>query len=100
MTGGGVGFLAAKFAKLGRAGGCAEDGNDGIDNNLWWNRDDLIVSVRYDTDGIAATRSPNDLVGRGTWKQKQQQQQQASFVEITMSGRGAFGKFATGGSKR
>ena len=27
-------------------------------------RDDLIVSVRLDLDGVAATRDPGDLVGR------------------------------------
>jgi len=31
----------------------------------WWNDLDLIVSARWDTDGIAATRDPSDLVGRG-----------------------------------
>ena len=33
----------------------------------WWSQDDLIVSARLDSDGVAATRSPEDLVGRGMY---------------------------------
>jgi hypothetical protein len=30
----------------------------------WWTNDNLVVSARFDSDGIAATRDPDDLVGR------------------------------------
>jgi hypothetical protein len=62
---------------------------------FWWNKDDLIVSARWDSDGVAATRSPEDLVGRGLWKS--QGGGADATVEVQLTGRGAFGKFATGG---
>lgn len=64
-------------------------------DQLWWNQMDLIVSARWDSDGVAATRSPEDLVGRGVWSYKEDE----SVVEVMLTGRGAFGKFATGGKK-
>jgi hypothetical protein len=64
-------------------------------SKFWWNRDDLIVSARWDSDGVAATRSPDDLVGRGIRKRGDDVR-----VEVPLTGRGAFGKFATGGSKK
>jgi hypothetical protein len=60
---------------------------------FWWKRDDLIVSARWDSDGVAATRSPEDLVGRGFLKNGD------DSVQVILTGRGAFGKFATGKSK-
>ena len=52
----------------------------------------LLLSVRYDEDGTAATRSPNDLIGQAT----------VNFVgnewenfDIAMGGRGIAGKFIT-----
>jgi hypothetical protein len=64
-------------------------------SKFWWNRDDLIVSARWDSDGVAATRSPDDLVGRGIWKRGDD-----VTVEVPLTGRGSFGKFATGGPKK
>jgi hypothetical protein len=61
--------------------------------NVWWNKENLVVSARLDSDGVAATRSPEDLVGRGFWKNGD------ASVEVPLSGRGAFGKFATGAKK-
>ena len=61
---------------------------------FWWKNDDLIVSARWDSDGVAATRSPEDLVGRGIWKQADK------TVSVPLSGRGAFGKFATGSKQK
>jgi hypothetical protein len=61
--------------------------------NVWWNKENLVVSARFDTDGVAATRSPEDLVGRGFWKNGD------TSVEVLLTGRGAFGKFATGAKK-
>ena len=61
----------------------------------WWIGDDLVVSARLDMDGIAATRSPEDLVGRALYRRSRG----GESVQIALSGRGAFGKFATGGSQ-
>lgn len=56
----------------------------------------LLVSARLDQDGVAATRSPDDLVGQssssfkdGSWEK----------VQITLQGRGVAGKFITTGRK-
>ena len=59
-------------------------------DGYWWSSDDLIVSARWDSDGVAATRSPEDLVGRNLWKQGTTER----FV-LELQGRGSFGKFAT-----
>ena len=56
----------------------------------WWSSDDLIVSARWDSDGVAATRSPEDLVGRNLWKKGTTE----GFV-LLLNSRGSFGKFAT-----
>ncbi|CAB9504611.1 expressed unknown protein [Seminavis robusta] len=66
------------------------------DNDPWWLRDDLIVSARLDMDGIAATRSPEDLVGRTTYRRSQG----GEAVDLELMGRGAFGKFATQQTKQ
>lgn len=58
----------------------------------WWMTSDLLVSARWDSDGIAATRSPDDLVGRGTFRPLRGA---STAVEIPLQGRGAFGKFVT-----
>lgn len=72
-------------------------------DELWWSKTDLIVSARLDNDGVAATRSPEDLVGRGIWKfsnGNSGKDSGNSVVEIQLTGRGAFGKFATGGNAK
>eukprot|EP00977_Amphora_coffeiformis_P011975 scaffold2934_cov176-Amphora_coffeaeformis.AAC.3 len=61
-------------------------------SNYWWSQDDLVVSARWDWDGIAATRSPEDLVGRATLSRSSQSDKS---VLVQLHGRGAFGKFAT-----
>eukprot|EP00521_Asterionellopsis_glacialis_P014545 CAMPEP_0195290826 /NCGR_PEP_ID=MMETSP0707-20130614/6539_1 /TAXON_ID=33640 /ORGANISM="Asterionellopsis glacialis, Strain CCMP134" /LENGTH=258 /DNA_ID=CAMNT_0040351007 /DNA_START=88 /DNA_END=864 /DNA_ORIENTATION=- len=73
------------------------DGKTQIENsdNYWWKNDDLIVSARLDSDGVAATRSPDDLVGRGLNKKSD-----TSPVNVPLRGRGIAGKFATGGTKK
>lgn len=64
-------------------------------SSFWWANDNLIVSARWDSDGVAATRSPEDLVGRAVCRRGA-----AGTVEVKLEGRGAFGKFVTGsGSK-
>lgn len=80
--------------------GAESDDNQKSTNSgrFWWATDDLIVSARWDNDGIAATRSPEDLVGRNVWKQgmtaTDKNDGSAGFV-LDLQGRGAFGKFAT-----
>jgi hypothetical protein len=58
-------------------------------SSFWWAADDLVVSARWDSDGVAATRSPEDLVGRTIWKKG------TALAALDLEGRGAFGKFAT-----
>eukprot|EP00985_Skeletonema_marinoi_P002893 scaffold1181_cov131-Skeletonema_marinoi.AAC.4 len=67
-------------------GASAVEGSD----NIWWSGEDLIVSARLDSDGVAATRDPNDLVGRGFYSSKTQD---AAMIEL--QGRGMFGKAVT-----
>ena len=57
----------------------------------WWYQDDLIVSARLDSDGVAATRDPNDLVGRGLFRRGTDQ-----VVQVELQGRGVTGKLLTG----
>lgn len=62
---------------------------DGTDD-VWWSGEELIVSARLDTDGVAATRDPTDLVGRGIYSAGG-----ASPLPIELVGRGLFGKSVT-----
>jgi len=67
-------------------------------NRFWWADDDLIVSARWDSDGVAATRSPEDLVGRNIWKQGTavtDKNEGTTWFVLDLQGRGSFGKFAT-----
>jgi len=59
----------------------------------WWNNDILVVSARLDSDGVAATRSPDDLVGRGLFLVEKGEG--SAPVKIQLSDRGSFGKFIT-----
>jgi hypothetical protein len=61
---------------------------------LWWEKNDkeLIVSARLDTDGVASTRDPEDLVGRGI---SSRSSDSAAVVSIELRGRGLFGKSVT-----
>lgn len=56
-----------------------------------WKKGRLIVSARLDTDGVASTRSPTDLVGRTISTTG------SSTVTIPLQGRGLTGKILTGG---
>ena len=61
---------------------------------------DLVVSARFDDDGVAATRGPDDLVGRGLLKKggsRQSVEWQSDGVEL--QGRGLTGRLLTGGSR-
>lgn len=59
----------------------------------WFEGNDLILSARWDTDGVAMTRDPTDLVGRSISKQQTE-------VSIELTGRGFTGKLVTGKSKK
>mmetsp|Transcript_24140 Transcript_24140/g.29725 ORF Transcript_24140/g.29725 Transcript_24140/m.29725 type:complete len:269 (-) Transcript_24140:110-916(-) len=104
--------LAARFPNLQfpfnfelRASDLTLEGNNSIStstttviasegNNYWWEGKDLIVSARWDTDGVAATRDPTDLVGRGLLPVGDEK------VSIQLQGRGLTGKLVTGKSPK
>mmetsp|Transcript_32949 Transcript_32949/g.74607 ORF Transcript_32949/g.74607 Transcript_32949/m.74607 type:complete len:243 (-) Transcript_32949:21-749(-) len=58
---------------------------------LWWQNDNLIISARLDSDGVASSRDPEDLVGRISCSAKDSR----SGLQIELSGRGMFGKSVT-----
>jgi hypothetical protein len=67
---------------------------------LWWEKNgkDLIVSARLDTDGVASTRDPEDLVGRGISPRSSERandEANVTVVSIELRGRGMFGKSVT-----
>ena len=63
--------------------------------DFWWLGQDLVVSARLDSDGVAATRDPNDLVGRGFYAASG-----GGEAKLELQGRGAAGKFFTGKSAK
>mmetsp|Transcript_15610 Transcript_15610/g.31242 ORF Transcript_15610/g.31242 Transcript_15610/m.31242 type:complete len:246 (-) Transcript_15610:264-1001(-) len=79
----------------------------------WWAGDNLIVSARLDSDGVAATRDPEDLVGRAIFRPKAQDGQNSKdsqscgddcscrkqVLELQLQGRGVGGKLVTGKQK-
>ena len=67
-------------------GASAVEGSD----NVWWRGEDLVVSARLDSDGVAATRDPTDLVGRVFFSSVLRDD-----VMIELQGRGMFGKAVT-----
>ena len=75
-----------------------EKGNNN-NNAVWWEDEDLIISARFDTDGVAATRDPTDLVGRGLYIKKKKMmddnENDNNVVSIELQGRGLFGKSVT-----
>lgn len=60
-------------------------------SSAWWKDEDLVVSARFDSDGVAATRDPTDLVGRGFYSSRSSQDP----VIVELQGRGIFGKSVT-----
>ena len=59
---------------------------------------DLLVSARWDGDGVAATRGPDDLVGRGLLKKNGSRDvTQWRAASVQLQGRGLTGRFLTGG---
>eukprot|EP00957_Ditylum_brightwellii_P031805 2411700-Ditylum_brightwellii.AAC.1 len=71
------------------------DGDVVESTTFWWGGDDLVVSARLDSDGVASTRDPTDLVGRGFFKRGGKGD---GFV-VQLQGRGIGGKFVTGAKK-
>ena len=59
----------------------------------WWGKDDLIVSARLDTDGVAASRDPTDLVGRSSFQRSKSTS--GRVVGLELQGRGIGGKLVT-----
>jgi hypothetical protein len=72
------------------------NGDSASDKHVWWSGQDLIVSARLDTDGIASTRDPTDLVGRGIFHAHSI----SDIISIQLSGRGMFGKRVTSKTNR
>ena len=63
--------------------------------STWSSGKNLLISVRVDEDGIAATRGPNDLVGKGnSEREKDTTQWRSTNVEVV--GRGVAGKILLG----
>ena len=62
-------------------------------SSAWWKSDDLVVTARLDSDGVAATRDPNDLVGRGYYSSNSSRD---AVTVLELQGRGFFGKSVTG----
>lgn len=62
-----------------------------------WERSDLTITARFDTDGIAATRGPDDLVGRGRLsKGGASDESQWTAARVELQGRGLTGRILTG----
>lgn len=68
-----------------------------------WETKDLVVSARYDVDGVAATRGPDDLVGRALLSKRGVAANPAAWADhgayVELQGRGIAGRLLTGGSK-
>jgi len=67
-------------------------------NNYWFEGLDWIISARWDTDGVAATRDPSDLVGR-TVQTAISRRADDSMIRLELQGRGFTGKLVTGKKK-
>ena len=63
------------------------EGASSAESGRWFDGIDLVVSARYDTDGVAATRDPTDLVGRAIARREP--------IVIQLKGRGFGGKLVT-----
>jgi hypothetical protein len=63
-------------------------------NRYWFEGQDLTISARWDTDGVASTRDPTDLVGRSQYIASK-----GNEAIVQLSGRGLTGKLVTGKSK-
>jgi len=66
------------------------------DDTFWFEGMDLTISARWDTDGVASTRDPTDLVGRSMFVAKLG----LDDVQVPLTGRGFTGKIVTGKGKK
>jgi len=66
--------------------------------NQWSSgKNPLLVSARLDEDGVAATRGPNDLIGRGAANYERKGETSTwTQADIQLTGRGVAGKLITG----
>ena len=63
-----------------------------------WEAKDLSITARWDVDGVAATRSPEDLVGRGGLSKKGTSDPASwTSASVELQGRGIAGRMLTGG---
>lgn len=69
--------------------------DDKESSKYWFEGSDFIVSARWDTDGIAATRDPTDLVGRAVYLKNGEKD-----LMIELTGRGLTGKIVTSKSNK
>ena len=61
-----------------------------------WATQDLVISARLDSDGTAATRDPEDLVGRGELKKNATPEPgRWSAADVELQGRGITGRILT-----
>jgi hypothetical protein len=70
--------------------GSSNNENDTATSSYWWQGTPLVVSARLDSDGVAATRDPSDLVGRSISSTAGN-----NIATVELQGRGAAGKFFT-----
>lgn len=71
-----------------------EDGTEDVNlQRTKWVGLPMIVSARYDTDGVAATRDETDLVGKGDSSRNEDDSWQKADIEL--SDRGVGGKLVT-----
>jgi hypothetical protein len=69
-------------------------------DRYWFEGENLIVSARWDTDGVASTRDPTDLVGRSQYFSQSSKNEEETLVTVELSGRGITGKLVTGKNKK
>lgn len=78
------------------------EGAFGLDvsrGKYWFEGENMVVSARWDTDGIASTRDPTDLVGRSQYFASAKDDGE-TMVTVELVGRGLAGKMVTGKSKK
>ena len=86
-----VAILTAKDVTVeGNEGSIGDQGT----SEYWWKGQGLVISARWDTDGVAATRDPTDLVGRALWIPTKGEVAD-NRVNVELQGRGAAGKLFT-----
>lgn len=69
---------------------------EGLANPKWkTGAKPLVISVRFDVDGDASTRSPDDLVGKGSSNKIKEVEGGWEDFSVTLEGRGVAGKFLT-----